>query len=936
MAANWKRFLGWAMLWSLGWASAFADETASGLLREGENCYRIGEWERAAGYFSRFMTDYAALEEAKKMVASVTPLLAICYVRQGKFEDAIPWFEKALGDPLLDPKLKPQLLFFSGLARVKCQQPAKAREDLGRAYALPGLEASWKMEALILGGTTYVMESDWKGADGFFAKHLEAIRSYRSEAAARVELLWIHALMREKRWDEAASKAMNLSRQPRGIRQIVTFSSLLIELGHAFEVEEPHRAIQLWKCVPTRMTMEKQLQSLAAEVETGGSVPGMAESALAEIRREQEALAELPRLDHAVRLRLAQAYFQLGRTREACLLLDQMLRQMEPDASMESATASLMRGWMSIGRYVRAEKTADLYLKRCALLKDRPNEVDVMFLRAEAIAEQFRHEEAAAAFHEVAHRFKGKPIAARAEFMEAYQFLQLEQYARAGSLFERQLKSLEAGHELRPHVLFWRAMADYFDQKWDSAREKLRVCLKEETDGEYADDCHFRLAYSDFSEARYPEAIRGLKAFIADFPSSEWLAEAQLALGDAYAAEGELDAAEKSYAEISPDASGFHDEAWMKRGNFRKLNRDFSGMREIYQKFVSERGESSRLAEALHWLGWISKQEGKPDEAKELYWRAVEEYGDEPARPGLEEIFLALKNLYPGAETEAWKQRMAAMKEEAERNSKTRLAVRIAWAMAQGGALEKEELKALAPKIVPKETAPRILADVGDALADEYPEQAESIYQGLRKWWPRAPERDRAYAGLGFILLNRGETDLALQRFDQFEKHAVMPRTAPDEKGVSLIEGELGGRVALERARILARRQPERALDVLRALQKVRAMPAKIRAEALLEAGRVYVAMGEARQALPYFEQVYLLFNRYPERVAAAYLERGAALESLGERSKAREVYSELASREDLKHHDEARTARRRAEALGGLLIPELPVSATVPPRQTP
>ncbi|MFT3989790.1 MAG: tetratricopeptide repeat protein [Luteolibacter sp.] len=882
--------------------------TASELLRDGERCYQSGQWEQAADCFSRFLADYSGLEEAKPMVAKVTPLLAMSHAKSGRFQEAAPWLAKALADPLLDPKMKPDLLFFSGVVQVRCNQPAKARDDLAKVYADTGLDAGRRMEALVLGGMTYVMEKDWKGVDAFFSKHLETIRSHNPETATRAELMWLHALMREDRWEEAATKAETLADRAE-LRQVVSFAVLLIDLGnHFFANGEIYRALKTWRIVPTKKEMERRLQ------EWGGRVQA------AEYEKEQALLASQPQFDHAVRLRMAQAYFQLGRTREACLLLDQMLRQMDADPTMEAATASLIRGWMSLERWVRAGRTAELYLKRCASLADRPNEAEVRFLRAEAIAGQFRDEEAADAFREVAELFKGKPIAARAEFMEAYQVLQQEQYARAKSQFEGQLKVLAADDEMRAHVLFWRAMADYFDRKWQPAREELQRCLKEYPQGEYADDCHFRLAYIDFSEARYPQAIEALRDFIGRFPASEWLAEAQLALGDSQAAEGLPDDADQTYASIPAEASGFHDEAWMKRGNLKKLGRDFEGMKRIYQSFLDERGDSPRLAEALHWLGWIARQEGKLDQARETYWKTIETYGDDRARPGLEDVFVALKGLYPGQEAGIWKKRMQEERAAAKDAGKSRLAVRIGWALAQGDAEQREVLVSLFPEIVPKETDPRILADVADALAENHPDDAKAMYEGLRKWWPRAPERDRAFVGLGFLSLKLGDNENALRYFDQFEKYSVLPKSAEDEQGVVLVEGDLGGKVALARAGLMKPRKPADALNLLLAVQKNRTMPAKIRAEAFLETGRIHVTAHDFRQSLPYFEQVYLLFNRYPDFVTAAYLERGAALEVLREPQKAREVYSELAQREDLKNSEASKIAREKAEALGGLV----------------
>ena len=65
----------------------------------------------------------------------------------------------------------------------------------------------------------------------------------------------------------------------------------------------------------------------------------------------------------------------------------------------------------------------------------------------------------------------------------------------------------------------------------------------------------------------------------------------------------------------------------MKRGNLFKAKKDLPGMKKLYTGFLEKRPESPRLAEALQWLGWVAKQEGKIPEAREIYWDAITRFG---------------------------------------------------------------------------------------------------------------------------------------------------------------------------------------------------------------------------------------------------------------------------------------------------------------------
>ena len=46
---------------------------------------------------------------------------------------------------------------------------------------------------------------------------------------------------------------------------------------------------------------------------------------------------------------------------------------------------------------------------------------------------------------------------------------------------------------------------------------------------------------------------------------------------------------------------------------------------------VRERPRSNRIGEAIYWVGWCHRQDGKPEEARKLYWETIEKHGDDPA-----------------------------------------------------------------------------------------------------------------------------------------------------------------------------------------------------------------------------------------------------------------------------------------------------------------
>jgi tetratricopeptide (TPR) repeat protein len=923
------------------------------MIQAGHTAYLAQHWAEAAEVFQRFLDTYAADAALAEPVKKVQPLLALAYLRQSKLDLAEKPSIAALADPGLDPLVRAELRFFAGLAALQSGKHEEARKHLGAVFNDLQVESSRRMEALVLGGMSFVMEQNWPGAVTFFTKYGKEIRTASPEAGGRADILHLHALIQAERWDEAISLAQDISARLDQVRQVVTFSSLLMDLGSRFlEKQQPYQAIAVLRLIQARAEIlqlqKNKIDEAMADLQYATASQNTVRqnqisTSLKDMGKDLENILHMPQFDSASRLRLAQAYHSLGRTREASLILDQMVRQMPPDELVESATTNLISGWMSLERWSRAAKAAEVYLERLSKLPLAKSLPGVLFARAQALEGQLEYAQAAAGYAEVSQRYPKDELAPKARFMQAYNLLQVEQYTEAGRLLEELLKDLPDKHEMWDHAFFWRGMVPYFEQQWEPARKHLAEYLERTKSvssctGEYVDEAIFRRAYAFFSEAQYEPAITELLRLEKEHPTSEWLPEAQLTLGDCYGAMGELAQAKSAYQRISADATGFHEEGWMKQGQIYKAEKDLAGMKRHYEDFLKVRAQSPRVAEALNELGRVAKQEGKPEKAREIYWRALHQLGNETGRPGLEDLFLGLNALYLGDQKQELRVLLQKEKATAESLQRNSYAIRLGWAEAQlrqrAEPLESRVMLArLGAKLEPKNTAPRILLDCAEAaVAIGEDKEAERLFEGLRQWYPRAPERDRAFAGLGFLALANGDHERALAMFDRFEKTAVMPKSAPDTHGISIVESEIGGRVALARGRLLEATQMEKALHLYTAVQKSKAMPSKIRAEAFLAAASLQTQRGQMREALPIYEQVYVLFNRYPELVAKAYWGRGQALEKLGKSELAREVYSELAQRDDLKTTREAADGRQRALTLGGLISPKVPEGGEIPP----
>ena len=121
------------------------------LIQSGNAAYQAQNWEEAAKLLQSFLDTYGADAAFADMVKKVKPMLALAYIRQGKFDLAEKPIAEALADPSVEPAVRAELRFFSGLAAIQSAKYEEARKHLGGVFGDATVEAGRRMEALVLG-----------------------------------------------------------------------------------------------------------------------------------------------------------------------------------------------------------------------------------------------------------------------------------------------------------------------------------------------------------------------------------------------------------------------------------------------------------------------------------------------------------------------------------------------------------------------------------------------------------------------------------------------------------------------------------------------------------------------------------------------------------------------------------------------------------------
>lgn len=887
--------------------------------------YDSGDWPQAEALFDSFIKTYEGVPETAETARKSKPLLVTARLRQKKYAETLELLEAVLQDPLIEPVSADEMAFWRGICHLQVQDYDKALAAFGAFYGgklpyvikLPdshrATHSGRRVETVLLYGACLLMKDEFAGTAKFFGEQIPNLQKLNREAAGRATVLRLHALLQAG--DDAGALLLVRETFPRikEITQVIAFQTLTLQLGSKFLDEQRwYDAIfclqRIWPREQLLLHQRRAQEQFVDRLEVVRRMPNQEylafqyEGLLTRISREIEQFEKIENFDSALRLRLAMAYKELQRFREAALILEDMLARMPEDPILEKASLALIQCWMQVERWPKAVEAADTYLSKFKR-KDNPDVPMVHFLKASALHADQKPNDAELAFATVHQLHPEHELAPRALFMEGICLLEQELNLEAIDAFKETSKRYPDA-EVNEDCFYWTGMALSFEKRHAECRKHMEDYLKRFTkSARYIPDATFRIAFCSFGLPEYPRAIKELRSFIEAYPGSQFAEEGKLLLGDALGAEGKVDDAVTVFKSVDRSLSAkFYEEAQFRIGNIFKLTERPDEMREHYENFIKTNPDSQRIAEAVYWVGVTHDNAGRREDARKAYWDAIATHGDQITSRGVEDVLMALPKVYPGEEGRSELQKRLDELIAATTPGKPNLSLRTQWAKAK--LLEKKEPQAARetllkaqPLLNIRHHSAIIIADIADAVRESGKlTEAKTMYTELRKWHPRAMEKDRAYLGLGLVALKEHQQDEALKWLARFEKETL---GSPLIAEVARIKADL---FAENREYDEAQAEYERILEMP-------TVSRQIKAQTLIKLGDLMVARREDLKATAFYERVYISYGKYRAEVASAYWKRAEALDRLKMSDKASEVRRELALREDLATMPEAQQA---------------------------
>jgi tetratricopeptide (TPR) repeat protein len=406
------------------------------------------------------------------------------------------------------------------------------------------------------------------------------------------------------------------------------------------------------------------------------------------------------------------------------------------------------------------------------------------------------------------------------------------------------------------------------------------------------------------------DAYKELESFLAKYPEARVVDEARNALGDCYLALGEVERALGAFAQTSKADLALFDYAWFRCGKAYRALEDYGKFQSHFETFLKERDNSPRVAEAIGQLAWLYRNQGRIEQARDLYWNAIERYGHDPEAGAVEELFLTVAKYYGNPESQkTFLNRLANLAEDAA-DKKPALAARARWMRARFFA--KTDLKASQDELLripelgpPHEFSARALADIADALrAKGRAKDAEEWYWTLLRWHPQSLLKDRAWAGLGLLAREQGKNKKALEYFNLFEKKTT---------GSPLLADVLQARASIYEERS----DWESAVAQLGRVLELPNAGSRAKAETLYRMGELYLRGGNPKQAIGCFQRIYVMYRRWEDVMVKAYWQSGRAFESLNMPTEAAGTYKELLLHTHLEKKPEYAMAQKRLNEIG-------------------
>ena len=729
-----------------------------------------------------------------------------------------------------------------------------------------------------------------------------ASTAIRIRTHARIRLL--QTQLDQKEYLQASQTLLGRPWESDTMPEMALLAFLSIEAGDHFLANAlAEEAREAYRLTPSRSTLiDKQKRKLdeltqtfkarKASVGMGGIMwTDFYEQLIGAATAQLSALQESEDYSEALQLRRARSALLANRAREAWLIFER-LSQSDNSEIAEVAHFNWILAAKELHRYPSAIAIARKYLDAYPASESVD---EALSLIAHTLIDAGRYQEAIAALSELIKDAVDLEIRTVSVYQRGQCFLRVAEYENARFDFV-EVENAATGRELKDKAALWNGISYFLQSDFDKSLEILTSLLKDSQNEEIRGEAHYRYACCLYMKFDYTECVASLVHFEERFEGHPRQQEARLLLGDAYAANHNLEAALEQYMGIPGDIVEIgHLAAIQATQTSRELDR-FPDALNLLDTQLELTTDAYKSTEIMLLAVDIHLECGESNRARELLHRIIATNGDSPWADNLLkaiEILASIETIQAlplkdkalgdkqyGLAARYWLHHALSLKEEGR------------------GRQSRESLLALANEIPIEHLPPECLAHVGLELTRLDFELGPKMLERLVSEYSNSYYTPFAYFGFAIKEADNKEYGLALGWLSRMGSEAA---NLPVFVASMILEGKLRTRVG----------EYDRSQETLEEALSFRWASSEERAECLLALSDLKHHQDKPEQAIAYCQRVFTLYPGVVDAAANAYFQAARHLAKINESGKAREVLEEFLGRSEYRHTEFFEKAKR-------------------------
>ena len=698
----------------------------------------------------------------------------------------------------------------------------------------------------------------------------------------------------------------------------VALNMAALEAGDALFAEEKYRdALWVYRLVyPHDVLAARSQRHLEVLQKRADVLRRMPEETRALMRVQEEigeqeasikALDAIENYDVELYFRMARAYMEIARYREGRELF-LSLHKTAPEPRAAEALYFAFQCAVRVQPWDQAIEIGESYMAKYPAGEYYD---DVSIMVGQVYAKQEDWPKVIATLVKALEVSPRHTQAAEAMFLVGYAHFMEEKFEESVGWY-RKLNSAYPGNPRELDATYWIGMGLMFLQKFDEAAPAFDEVLKHPRDNPYLMDARFRRAVCDFGVSRFPEAGERLTAFVADYPTNTLAGEAWMMLGDIAGARADLPAAVRDYQRVADFGVNieFYNYAMFRVGEMLNEMRDFQGMIRHFKEYIRRNREGSNIPMAIYWIGTAMRSLGEQRGALQFFRESVEKYGADRKALGIDLILEQWVGQGKSAEKavadESWAD-LRALQEKAAKAGQTALSLRLQRVLLYQPGLGEERRRQLLADLVREESLPSASSGVLELILEEAAKRkdralAVKAAEAMIKTFPETDSALQARMTLARYAVADEDTKTAIRHLTLVKE---VYASSPEAAEALLMLGDLQLKLG----------KFKEADECYRDILAVREWKGPLWPAALF--GRAECARGlrNLEQASAYYERIYVMYGKYTQWSAKAYLARAECLGRMNLYNKAAETLSEMVSLPAMKDLPEyAEAAKRLAE----------------------